>query len=200
MARILIALLLLPLIGCTTTLNSAWVERERAGKPIRKTLVVGIAEREGQRRTFEDTFVQRLAQVGVQAQASYRVMPEGQPPTRDNVDAAVGNTDCDSVFVTSYVRTDREMVYTEPMTPYYGPGGYYWDRHYSWYYGAVTTPGYWSEVTTVILENNLYDTATGKLIWSAESESFNPSSADEIVRTLADQVINDLRMKRLLPQ
>jgi len=199
MARILIALLLLPLIGCTTTLNSTWVEPERVGKPIQKVLVVGIAESEGQRRVFEDLFCSRLAQAGPQAQPSYRVLAADKPPTRDNVDAALAGTDFDSVFVTSYVRTDREMVYTEPMSPYYAPGGYYWDRHYSWYYGAVTTPGYWSEVTTVILENNLYETATGRLIWSAESESFNPSSAEEIVRTLADQVLMELRAKRLLP-
>ena len=198
MTRILTIIPLCLLAGCTTTLKSSWVDPEAASTKMQDVLVVGMARQEGNRRLFEDLFSERLAAEGVSASASYRVLPQGAEPTHANLEAALAAGDFDTVFVARYVRTDREVVYRQPIRTHYG-GGYYFGHHYPFHYDVVTSPGYWAETSTIILQNNLYQVAGGKLIWSAESESFEPTSAEQTVRDLSNVVINDLRAKQLLP-
>jgi hypothetical protein len=50
----------------------------------------------------------------------------------------------------------------------------------------------------VFLETNIYDVARRKLIWSARSETFDPSSERSLVKGLVKAVTNDLREQGML--
>lgn len=58
-----------------------------------------------------------------------------------------------------------------PPGQYGAFGMYYLDN-----YGAHNTPGYYQMDQSYFLESNLFDAKTEKLVWSAQSEVFNPAN------------------------
>jgi hypothetical protein len=61
-------------------------------------------------------------------------------------------------------------------------------------------PGYYATDKTYFLETNLYDAATEKLVWSAQSETVNPGSIDKFVqdypKKLIAQMVKDGLLKK----
>ena len=64
--------------------------------------------------------------------------------------------------------------------------------------GREYSPGTWDEVEIVRLEIKLYDVATDTLIWSATSETLDPSSVEKLARSLGKEIIDDLTQRSLL--
>ena len=62
----------------------------------------------------------------------------------------------------------------------------------------MSSPGYVLETTTLLIETTLFDAATGKVVYSAESETFQPSSRDEVINELVPLLVGDLTKRRLL--
>ncbi|MBM3440282.1 MAG: hypothetical protein FJX94_05415 [Bacteroidetes bacterium] len=59
-------------------------------------------------------------------------------------------------------------------------------------------PGYNVTNTRYLVEANLYDVATDKLIYSAQSETFNPSSIDNLGHNISIRILNDMKTKGVL--
>jgi len=78
-------------------------------------------------------------------------------------------------------------------------GGFGWGP-----YGGMYGPG-WYPVTDVQqydianVEASLYDVKTRKLVWAANTETFNPSSVTQETPGYADLIIGQLRARGLLP-
>ncbi|MBW1803416.1 MAG: hypothetical protein JRJ85_22130, partial [Deltaproteobacteria bacterium] len=52
--------------------------------------------------------------------------------------------------------------------------------------------------TRVILESRLYEVETEKLIWSADSDIFDPKSAEGVVQSLSRTITENLKDQKLL--
>ena len=48
------------------------------------------------------------------------------------------------------------------------------------------------------LETNVYDVASGKLVWSMQSESVDPQSASQVIKDQIKLVIETLEKRSLL--
>ena len=102
------------------------------------------------------------------------------------------------------IQTDTE--YVPPSTsvgvypgwghPYYGG----WYGYYSYSYTVSYSPGYTYQRTTVVLESNLYDAASGQLIWSAQSETFDPTNVEDAIISVSTELVRNLREEKLLPK
>ncbi len=168
--------------GSSTKLTNVWSDPALQTNSLKKLMVVGVAQSPSVRRMFEDTFAGALQQQGVQATASYTVMPEIRDSTA--MRSALEQTGCDGVFVTRLVDQKTVDTYYPPTatyvgTPYYGGyyGGYY--GYYSTSYAMMTSPGYTVENEVIHLETNLYRTSDSKLVWAALSESWLEQAADK---------------------
>jgi hypothetical protein len=66
-------------------------------------------------------------------------------------------------------------------------------------YGSVYSPGYYTTDKTYFLECNLYDLKQdGKLVWSGQSETYNPSSLESFAKSFAARVSDALQNAGLL--
>jgi hypothetical protein len=193
--RKLTAPLLLALVaaaGCASTkLVSVFVDPHFAGGPFRKLLVVGLGASEGGRAAFENAVADRLAAQGVLGVASSGLIASEADVTREALRGWVERDGYDAVLVTRLADVKRETSYQPPTyTDFYG----YWG-HYGSY---VTSPGYVLETTTLLVESTLFDAATAKVVYSAESRSFQPDSRDEVIHELVPLVVGDLTERGLL--
>jgi hypothetical protein len=70
----------------------------------------------------------------------------------------------------------------------------YWG--YGW--GAVYDPGYLQSDTVVTLESNVYDVHRESLVWSSRSETISPGSIDDLMRSVVDATVKEMKRQRVL--
>jgi hypothetical protein len=80
-----------------------------------------------------------------------------------------------------------------------GGGGYGYYGYYGMGYDVVHEPGYTRTTTIVRLETHLYDVRTEKLLWGAHSDTFDPSSTDDIIQSVSKTISKRLAKDGLLP-
>lgn len=179
----------------STKLTHTWVDETYAGKTFSNFLVIGVSDREGIRRSFEDAFVGQLKQAGVDAVSSADAIPVSADEKlgKENILEVVRRYQNDAVVMTHLVGVEKEQVYHPPTV---SPYGYY--GHYSRVYGTVHRPGYYSTQTLVRLETNVYDAKTEKLVWSGQSETWQPGSEKQIIEEVIQAVIREMQNNKLI--
>ncbi len=185
----------------TTSLTTAWHDPNYSGSnSLHDVLIIAVAEEDTVRRLYEDGFVAKLSEAGVRAFPSYTLNIPDIKPTKQAVAAAVDAADASFVLITRHLTTDTKQHYRPPepvyVDPYYSRMNYYYPLAYR---EVSYRPGYTYKVTTVVLESNLYDVQTEKLIWSAQSKSVDPSMTQKYLDELISVFAKDLKDKKLLP-
>ena len=197
-----LVILLVVTASCgSSSLTATWYNKDFAGQSrVDDILVIAITKDETIKRLYEDRFVDTLNSHGVHAIASHTLSQPDIKPNESAVENAVKEAGANAVLITRYLGTDTRQHYRPPertimfADPYYG--GIH--RYYPMAYHEVYTPGYTVTVTTVTLESNLYDSSSGELIWSARSESINPSMTQKYVDELVKLFSADLKKNNLI--
>jgi hypothetical protein len=176
---ILIAMLL---TACATTqLNAVWKDPGYQTRPA-KIMVVGVAKNPLNRRLFEDEFVQQLKSRGTDAIASYTVLSDEQQGDPAAIAKKVAELGADTVLITRLVSKKIVQVYV-PGSPYYPPPFYgTWPDYYGYGYRYMYTPGYIAEDEYAVIETNLYEAKSNKLIWAASSETGISDSDQSLIQ------------------
>jgi hypothetical protein len=65
---------------------------------------------------------------------------------------------------------------------------------------VVYSPDYLREDTTVRVETNVYSVTSGEgqLLWTAVSDTFNPSSAKKVIDGLSKLIVQELQKESML--
>jgi hypothetical protein len=190
----LITLALLATTGCASTrLESTWSDPHYSGGPFRKLMIIGLGATEGGRAEFENSVADALLAHGVTGVSSTGYFASAQDMTREAVRSWVQQDGYQGVLVARIVDVHRQQ-YTVPPT--YTDLWGYWG-----YYGTVmTSPGYVEERTTLLVNTDLFEAPAGKVVYTAESKSSNPSSRKVVIRELTELLVKDLTKRGLLPK
>ncbi len=189
------------LAACAIKPLAEWHDPNFTGK-VDNVLIIAVSDQPVVRRQFEDTFVRELAALGIAAKPSYQLLSDEQIASKDALDAALSEQSIDTVLVTRVIGVEQIDTYTPP-TYTYSP--YTLDRHYRDYYSyyshavQVATPGYWDKYEVLKIESNLYDRASRQLIWSIQTENFDPRSARHMIDDQLKAAMKSLRDSGLIP-
>ena len=198
-SAVLLGAALLVACGTTTEIPNAWHNPAHEGSPYQKVFVIGVGENDTNRRLFEDQFAATLSDKGGVASPSYGALPHSERLTEPQIRGAIQGGGYDGVVVTRLLGVEEKTEYVPPRT-YTVPGHYY---GYYGYYGSswdvVHEPGYYQTHTIVRLETNLYDVGSGDLVWSGQSETFNPSSLADSIDSVTKAVAKRMRKESLVP-
>ncbi len=188
----------------STRLIDVWQDENYTNSQLGKILVVAVAEKELDRRIFEDTLVRELRANGVDAAPGYSVLPKDAVIDQSVVSQSIEGRDFDGILISHFSGGGEETVYYpgRSRTQVYRYGGGKRNRavdgHYLRVYETIHQPGYYQKFTTVFLETSLYDALGETLIWSARSETLNPESTLQLINTLGKEIITSLRAGGLL--
>ena len=179
------------LAGCgqKAKITYSWVDPSQKGYAAKDILVIGVSRSEASLKLWENVFVDDFAKVGVQAMASHKIVGQVPEPDRKAVEAAIRKAGASSVLIT-HVVDSTSTTYTHPGTVRFEPRGFYGGMYgyYGHTYQAVYSPPVDSIRTVVRLESNLYDVASARLVWSAQSEALDP----KLLRTDFDRIVGVL--------
>ena len=202
----LTVVVLLGLSACspTTRITGSWINPEAKGQSTgKKSVFIASLTRNIEARTkLENALAAQAAERNFKAlKSSEYFTPEfyqSLPAERDLI-SRIKNSGADAILTVSLIDQSSETRYVpgrasySPFMRYGWYGGFY--SYYNYWYSTMYDPGYYVTDKTYFLETNLYDLETNKLIWSAQSETVNPGSIDNFVRTypkvLMDQMVKD---------
>jgi hypothetical protein len=187
------------LAACTTAKPTLeWRDQSYSGGAFDNILIVGISNQVTTRRTFENTFVDRLAEDKINATASFALMPAETRPSAESIKAIISDIKFDAVLVTHMVGVKE--------TETYHPGIYLMDTnrgfydYYDYVGGYVYEPGYYTKHKLVKLETNLYDAKTEQIVWSMQSDTINPNSDKDLIDAKIKTVIKRLKEQKLISE
>jgi hypothetical protein len=189
------------LVSCASSkVTSTWTDPKYRGSQYSSLLVIGAAEKENIRRSFEKKFVEKLEAAGVKAVGSSSVMSKDEKIDKETILAVVEKTGADGVLLTHLVSVkDKEVpspsVSYQPAADYpYGLTPEIFSAT-----GSGSDSQYYSTRVKVRLETNLYDVKTEQKVWSARSTTLNPKSTTALIDSVIDVLVKDLKQNRLIP-
>lgn len=119
-----------------------------------------------------------------------------QKISKDEAMEKIRASGADAILTVALVDKESETRYVPGTTTYMPHMGYAgFGGYYGYAYGAYySTPGYYTEDKTYFMEARLFDVATENMIWSAQSEAYNPSKIDKFSRDYTAMLVD--RMQR----
>lgn len=182
--------------GCASThITSAWQDPDLRRVPFRKVLVVFQHSDPELRMRLERSMAAEIPN----SVPAHAIFNDAEVRDLERVKVRVRADGFDSAVIMRVVSVDREVSYVPGRlhaVPAYYRGFYgYWG--YGW--RSVYEPGYMRSDRVVNIATNVYSVADDKLVWSSQSETFNPASlrtaVAEVVRTTSRATGDVLRAR-----
>jgi hypothetical protein len=201
-----IAAIVLLVMGCSTTrITSSWKAADIPQREYKKILVLGLINEPDRsvREMMEEHLVGDLRDLGYDAVCS---CDEFGPKSFENMQeqdalAKLNRGGIDGVLTVVLLDKEKERYYV-PGRVYYTPYAIYHNRFWGYYttmYGRVYSPGYYSENTKYFWETNFYDLTDGQqLLYSVQSQSFDPGSASSLGHEYGKLIMKDLVKQNIL--
>ena len=193
------------LLSCTSSqITSSWKD-PGTGKELsafKNILIVGMPNDRQLKEEMENYLSEYLVKEGINAKASF---DEFGPKAfvkmnEDDVTALVRSKGYDAVITIALLDKQNEQSYNPGMVNYTPIGTYYnrIGRYFTTIYDRTYTPGYYNNTTDYFWETNLYDARQEKLIYSAQSKSFDPGSIKSLSKEYSRSIVKDLMEKGLI--
>ena len=198
------ALFALLLSGCSTgvKMTSSWNDNSKNAPHIKKILVVGLFGEKSRslRQQMEEQMANNLSKLGYDAVTSYR---EFGPKTFVNIPEDKAMRIIDSSYVGKYDGVIIVSIVDKNSTKSYVPGYYspYPYYGYGWGYSPFYRPynrGYYQTNTHYSFEANFYDLGNKKMLYSGQSDVFNPTSPNTLAIDYSRVILKDMRKKNVL--
>ena len=184
--------LILPAIicaSCASTKNTTWLNPEYKGGQINNVVVICASKSDADTREFEDMFTEQLSKAGITATQGYTFLPTEGTLSEKELTAAITEKGIPSAIVTR-VLSQKEKVYTSPSVypAYYG--------RFHGYYGHARGYMYSGDQRTYVesqIEANLYDVASGDLIWSSNQQITDFDSKKKNMKKVTSSITKGLK-------
>jgi hypothetical protein len=194
--------LLLLLQGCGhSKLVTSWMNDSKPGYRLSKVLVIAVFKDPITRKIYENSFINLLKNVGVEAFPGSAYRLGSNEPNDEDIASALTKTGAGSILIT-HILSKTKSTYTVAPEVDYASYFTYWDSFYgyhSYVYEQTFAPAETIETRHERMAVTLFDADRGKPVWSAISESVNFEDRlrvdDEELEKL---FINDLKEKQLL--
>ena len=191
--------------GPSQRVTSSWTDPNyRSGKPYKKVFIVALTNRQNARMVIEDALAATAVAQGIQAVKSHDVFrptfTQETTPSREAMMSKVRELGCDLIFTTTLVERKSEARYI-PGTAYVPFPGYglRFRGYYSYWYPFIYDPGYYTTDRKYGMEGSLFDAESESMIWSVQTESYNPESLErfskEMAQVMMERAVRDLRMR-----
>lgn len=199
-----LSLVLVVFCSCASvSVVDTWRNPTLQAPALKKILVVSITRNEENRTVFEDMLVSELSRRGIQAVAGHTVMPAVARSEWTTLQRAVGELSAQGVLTLQTIRVTQETTVQPGYVTTY-PGHWYPEAFPAWdlygYYGSMANygPAYISTYDVATMQVNLFDAATGKLLWAATLQSDEPEKVVPVGKDLARIVAESLAKAGLI--
>lgn len=194
------------LAGCKSSyVTSSWKAKEIEVKRYNKVLVLGLIKEDDRRlqEKMEEHLAGDLRSLGYNAVTSLQTFG---PKAFDNLSEKealdkLNSSELDAVITIVLLNKQLEQEFI-PNNPVPQRQTFYYRGRFWNYYGAVRNqvfiPGYYVENTKYFWESNLYQLDAQSLVYSVQTQSFNPNTAESLGHEYGRMIVKDMVNKNVL--
>ena len=168
---------------------------------LKRLLVVSITKKDSSRKIYEAMLANELSQHGVEAILGYTLIPEDGQGNWSVLDKAMKSVAAQAVLTVQTIKVERQITVQPGFVTAY-PGVWYPEAFPTWdlygYYGSIYGPAYISTYDIATMQVNLFDAASGKLLWAATLKSSEPEKVTTVGKDLAHKVVESLVKEGLI--
>ncbi len=192
-------------VGKSTKMVLSWRNPSYSQtKKFHRVLALGLSNKTEVRADFEDALAAELSSKGFDAVPGNTILlrPPGTQLDLNTLREQIRANQIEAVVVSRLIKVDDTVTYI-PGYAYTVPFPYY-NTFYGYYgtlYPVVYSPGYLQTEKKVRVETNLYYVTAapdGQLVWTAITDTFNPTNADKAIRKLVKLVVTQMRIDGVL--
>lgn len=191
-------------LNASTKLKMSWKNPNYSPRPLKTILALGMSNNLENRADFEVALADKMARPGITTIAGTDILlrPTAGPINMTYLKEQIAAYKIDAVVVCRLIKVKTDTV-DIPGQPYFLP---YYNSFYGYYgavYPIVYSPDYLVQEKTVQVETNVYaitPTDDGQLIWTGTSDTFDPSSAHQVINGLVELVVKELEKLEILPK
>lgn len=195
-------------MGCAsaTRITDTWHNPDFPSPEYKRIFVAALISDITARQTIEDEMAIRLERQGIQAVKSTEALPpdftENLLNDKEAILSKVREENSDAILTVSVIDEETDTRYVADNVTYnptlrFGFYGDFWG-YYSHYSPMLYDPGYYVKDKVYFLETNLYDVGSEKLVWSAQSRSYNPADVEMFSAEVAETTIEELEQDELI--
>jgi hypothetical protein len=203
----IVLMLALVAAGCSSSkITTSWKAENTVPVKYNKILVLGLIRDVDRtlQQNMENHLVEDLKEMGYTAVSS---LAEFGPKVFDKMeeDAAIAklkNSGIDAVVTIVMLDKHKEQKYV-PGNTYYSPYSLYYNQFWGYrttLYRRIYEPGYYVTETKYFWESNLYNMSTQKLVYSVQTESFDPVNSESMAHEYGKMIVNDMIKQTVLKQ
>ena len=187
------------IIGCSASkITSTWKRPDITPKHYNKILVLGMlpaADRSMQHQ-MESHLAGDLQALGLNSVSAYAAYgpASSREWTDEKISKRFAKDGYDAVLTVILLNKEKEKHYVASKIQY-TPYGLYQDHLWGYYRAMeirIATPGYYNETTNYFWESNFYDVESGQLVYSVQTESFNPASLESLAHDYGEKIVNSI--------
>ena len=196
------------LVSCVPTkqitITNSWLNREKMKERAYKNIyIIGL---------FNNTTVSTILEYEIAMEANsrrfttYRNREEfpyifdDPQQGKEMLLAKVKKLGCDAIFITTLKDVHSESYYVSTSSIGVGVSGYYpynsyagnFNSYYGSYYTETSLSGYYQTDKMYFIESNLYDANTLELLWSVQSQSYNPTDVERVSKDYCHELFSKL--------
>ncbi len=191
--------------GTSTMVTGTW-EKPAVNKVYDNILVAALVPTNSSRSSIERNMVTYLREEGVDASQSIDIFPPRLIEDEDKkkeIQNSILNDGFDGILTVSLIDEDTKTRFVRGSGlyrpyPYYSFYGSFWG-YYDYWYPYFYEPGYYVEDKVYYMETNLYDAQTEELVWSAQSETYDPVDLESFSSGFAREIVEELDEAALIP-
>lgn len=205
MKKIILLFLAAALFSCQPTkITQSWAVKDATPKQYKKILVLGVlTDNDIELQTkMENHLAGDLKDLGYNAVAANVIFPPGTFVKGDTAKAkaALEGKGFDAIMTIVLLDKKKDTYYVPGRITDYARFERYgrFDRYYNIVTERIYTPGYYTDETKYVWENNFYDLQSKQLIYSARSRSFDITSKTALAHTYGQLMAENLVKKNIL--
>lgn len=198
----LLFLTVLIISSCSPSMKvvGSWVNKEKlVNKQYHSVFILALTENFNYKAQVENDVANAAAARGLKTVKSSVVFPytfsKDNTPIKELLLEKIKDSGCEAVFTSVLVDQQSQTKYIPGSVDYdpmsYGYYGNFYN-YYGYYTPMIYSPGYYETDKTYYLESNLYDIATGDLMWSVQSQAVNPMDIQTFSKEYAAMLVQQL--------
>ena len=188
-----------------TQVTSSWKSPDApsSAATYKKVMVVALLSEKDRsmQQAMETQMVNELTAKGISAASAYQIYgPKMFSKNENQALRQLKKAGADAVMTISLLDKKKETNYV-PGNATFAPVGIYYNRFWGYYnyaYSRMYNPGYYTTNTSYFWESNLYDVAANKLVYSVQTESFDPSSTQSLSKDYSKKILENMMKQGVL--
>jgi hypothetical protein len=207
MKKLMVLVLVACLTACgpATQITGSWKNPNQHAKKFNSVMVMTLTQNLEARQTVENDLAAALNANGIKTLKGMESIPPGFLDEKEFDKQAllekIKKTGAEGIITITLINRETETRYVPgsygytPVTRF----GYYgrFSGYYTTWYPTIYSPGYYEQNKIYFMEVNLYDAASEDLLWSAQSETYNPNSIAQFSKEFAEVIVNKMREDRV---